>query len=116
MTIMFKKLGYSLRALNSPKQALDIFRQSPEEYDLIITGLTMPEMTGIDLASEIHTYRPDIPVILMTGFGKDIDNVKKLKKYGICQILKKPVKVETLVSSINEVLSYSVPRFIDSAV
>ena len=114
MTIIFKKLGYSIRALNSPKQALEIFRQSPGDFDLVITDLTMPEMTGIDLASEIHTYRPDIPVILMTGFGKDIDNVKELEKYGICQILKKPVKIETLVSSINNVLSNSLPRFTDS--
>ena len=104
ITMMLTKFGYRIHALNSPIQALDLFRQSPGGFDLLITDLTMPEMTGIKLASEIHSYRPELPVILMTGHGKEIEKASDLEKYGI-RLLLKPVKVENLVSVINEVLS-----------
>ncbi|NTW83890.1 MAG: PAS domain S-box protein [Chlorobiaceae bacterium] len=104
VTIMITELGHRVRALNSPRKAIELFRQSPDDFDLVITDLTMPEMTGFDLASEIHECRPDMPVILMTGYGKDMDNAEELKKHGISQVLKKPVKVETLVTAINHVL------------
>ena len=105
MTMMLTKLGYRIHALNSPQKALELFRQTPGEFDLLIADLTMPEMTGIKLATEIHSCRPELPVILMTGYGKDIDSNEKLEKYGINWLLKKPIKVENLVSAINEVLS-----------
>jgi len=104
ITMMLTKFGYRIDALNSPSQAIELFRQSPGEFDLLITDLTMPEMTGIKLASEIHSYRPELPVILMTGYGKEIERASDLEKYGI-HLLLKPVKVENLVSVINEVLS-----------
>ncbi len=104
ITMMLTKFGYRIEALNSPIQALDLFRQSPGEFDLLITDLTMPEMTGLKLASEIHSYRPELPVILMTGYGKDIEKASDMEKYGI-RLLLKPVKAENLVSVINEVLS-----------
>jgi PAS domain S-box-containing protein len=103
ITMMLTKFGYRIHTLNSPIQALDLFRQSPGEFDLLITDLTMPEMTGIKLASEIHSYRPELPVILMTGYGKEIERASDLEKYGI-RLLLKPVKAENLVSVINEVL------------
>ncbi|NTW84044.1 MAG: PAS domain S-box protein [Chlorobiaceae bacterium] len=104
VTIMLTELGHRVRALNSPHKAIELFRQSPDDFDLVITDLTMPEMTGFEVASEIHECRPDMPVILMTGYGKDMDNFDELKKHGIRQVLKKPVKVETLVIAINTVL------------
>jgi DNA-binding NtrC family response regulator len=65
----------------------------------------MPEMPGIKLASEIHSYRPELPVILMTGYGKGIERASDLEKYGIRRLLIKPVNFGDLVSVINEVLS-----------
>lgn len=104
VTIMLTELGYCIRAFNSPRKAVELFGQSPDDFDLVITDLTMPEMTGFDVASEIHACRSDMPVILMTGYGKDMDNAEELEKHGIRQLLKKPVKVETLVTTINNVL------------
>jgi PAS domain S-box-containing protein len=103
MTLMLTKLGHKVLSFSSPREALELFRQSPDEFNLVITDLTMPEMTGIKLASEIHAYKPEIPIILMTGFGKDIDSVKELDIYGIRQLIKKPIKIENIVSAINKI-------------
>ena len=105
VSIMMTKLGYQIRAEKSPVEALKLFREQPAHYDLVITDLTMPEMTGIQLTSEIHKISPSIPVILMTGYGKVIDHDTPLKHYGISRLLKKPVKLAQLASAVNEVLS-----------
>lgn len=88
VTIMMTKLGYNIRAENSPVEALKFFREQPDQFDLVITDLTMPEMTGIQLSSEIHKIAPSIPVILMTGYGKMIDHDMPLRHYGINHLLK----------------------------
>lgn len=105
MTRLLGEQGYRIRAFNAPSRALEHFRQSPEAFDLVITDLTMPEMTGVSLVFEIHAIRPEIPVIMMTGYGKDIDNVENLGRQGIRHLLTKPVKLATLVSAINNVVS-----------
>ena len=102
MTLMLTKFGYRIRTLNSPLQALELFRESPGQFDLVITDLTMPEMTGLALASALQKIRPGLPLILMTGYGKDIESARDLEKYGISRLLKKPVRLENLVSTINE--------------
>ncbi|UWX57434.1 PAS domain-containing protein [Chlorobaculum sp. MV4-Y] len=105
VTIMMTKLGYNIRAENSPVEALKLFREQPDLFDLVITDLTMPEMTGIQLTSEIHKIVPSIPVILMTGYGKMIDHDMPLKHYGINRLLKKPLKLAHLALAVKEVLS-----------
>jgi two-component system, cell cycle sensor histidine kinase and response regulator CckA len=105
MTMMLTKLGYRICAMNSPLRALEQLKLNPDAFDLVITDLTMPEMTGITLASEIHTYRPGLPVIMMTGYGKDIEGATDLRKYGIRRLLKKPVRLDTMVSVINETVA-----------
>lgn len=105
VTIMMTKLGYNIRAENSPVEALKLFREQPDQFDLVITDLTMPEMTGIQLSSEIHKIAPSIPVILMTGYGKMIDHDMPLRHYGINRLLKKPLKLAHLALAVKEVLS-----------
>jgi signal transduction histidine kinase/CheY-like chemotaxis protein len=105
MTIMMTKLGFRIKAEQSPVEALKIFSEHPDQFDLVITDLTMPEMTGIQLAGELHKISPAIPVILMTGYGKIIDHDTPLSYYGISRLLKKPVKLVQLASAVNEVLS-----------
>jgi PAS domain S-box-containing protein len=105
MTIMLTKLGFRIHALNSPLQALELFRQNPGQFDLVITDLTMPEMNGVDLAAGLHMIKPNIPIILMTGYGKDLENIKALSRYGIRKFIKKPVKMAEISSTINEVIS-----------
>jgi len=105
VSIMMTKLGFNIRAEKSPVEALNLFRENPDQFDLVITDLTMPEMTGIQLAGELHKIAPSIPVILMTGYGKIIDHDTPLSYYGINRLLKKPVKLAQLAAAVNEVLS-----------
>ena len=98
--------GHKVLAVNSPGEALELFRKSPRAFDLVVSDLTMPEMTGIKLASEIYASRPELPVILMTGYSKDIDE-NEMKKSNIVRILKKPVRLNTMISTIDEVIGRS---------
>ena len=104
MTKMIIKIGFTVHALNFPLQAVELFRQNPAKFDLLITDLIMPEMTGIELAEELHKTKARIPVILMTGYGKDIDPAMLGHCYGISQFLKKPVKLTDMAVAINELL------------
>lgn len=103
---MLSRLGYQICALISPQKALEHFRLHPDRFDLLITDLTMPEMNGITLASEIHKTRPDLPVILMTGYGKNIGD-SALNQSKIRKCLKKPLKMTELAAAIREIISGS---------
>ena len=72
-----KRLGYKVEATTSPIEALEIFLSNPDQYDLIVTDLTMLQMTGDKLVKEILEIRPDLPVILCTGFSEKIDEKKQ---------------------------------------
>jgi CheY-like chemotaxis protein len=104
MTLMLTKLGFTIHAEKSPISALHRFIENPSWYDLVITDLTMPGMTGLQLSETLRKSRPDIPVILMTGYGKNIDIAFPLNRYGISKLLKKPVKLAQLASAVNELL------------
>jgi len=105
MLVMLSKLGYIIATETSPVKAFDLFSRAPESFDLVITDLAMPGMTGLELAEKIHLKNPGLPVILMTGYGRDIDDTAALERCGIRQILKKPVKLHTLASSIHETIN-----------
>ncbi|NTU58354.1 MAG: PAS domain S-box protein [Chlorobiaceae bacterium] len=105
MTAMLSKLGFRIDTSNSPIEAITLFRKNPGNFDLVITDLTMPEMNGTALAAELHRISPHMPIILMTGYDKDLGNRTMLHKVGISRILKKPAKMAQLVSTINEVMA-----------
>jgi len=100
---MLKTLGYRLTATTSSLEALEAFRNDPEEFDLIITDMTMPDMTGSELAKEILPVRSDIPIILCTGFSEQIDE-KKAKEMGIRAFVMKPIVMRQISNTIREVL------------
>jgi PAS domain S-box-containing protein len=104
MTKMITKIGFTVHALNSPLQAVELFRQNPEKFDLLITDLIMPEMTGLELAEELHKTNSQFPVILMTGYGKDIDPEILSNFYEISKFLKKPLKLTEVALAINALL------------
>jgi PAS domain S-box-containing protein len=105
MTHMLTKLGFSVNAECSPIEALKLFNQNPDHFDVVITDLTMPVMTGLQLAAELHKTRPELPVILMTGYGKNIEQIIPISRYGVCKMLKKPVRLAQLALTLNEVIS-----------
>ncbi|TNJ38930.1 PAS domain S-box protein [Chlorobaculum thiosulfatiphilum] len=102
---MLSKQGFEVCAVKNPREAIELFRQNPERFDLVITDLTMPELSGFELSTELKSTCPRIPIILMTGFGKDLEDEHSLNRHGICKILKKPVRLADLVSAVNESIS-----------
>jgi PAS domain S-box-containing protein len=103
---ILEKLGYKVATLTSSVEALDTFQKAPDSFDLIITDMTMPKMTGADLAKHIIVIRPDIPIILSTGHSELI-NEEKAKKIGIKDYIMKPVTMKDLAETTRKVLDAS---------
>ncbi|MEA1933016.1 MAG: response regulator [Thermodesulfobacteriota bacterium] len=100
---MLKRLGYNVTALTSSLEALKTFQANPDNFDLIITDMTMPSMTGDQLAKKIMAIRTDIPIILCTGFSEKMSN-EKAESLGIKDFLMKPVLLNDLSLTIRRVL------------
>jgi CheY-like chemotaxis protein len=100
---MLEHLGYKVSARTSSIEALEAFRETPERFQLVITDQTMPNMTGEVLVKEMMQIRPDIPVVLCTGFSHLVDQ-KKSKRMGIHDFLMKPLVMRDLAETIRKVL------------
>jgi len=98
-----KRLGYKVESTTSPIEALDLFRSKSDQFDLVITDLTMPKMTGDKLVKAILDIRPDIPIILCTGFSEKI-NSEKIREIGAAVYLEKPHDKHDLSKTIRRVL------------
>jgi len=101
---LLKKLGYRVTAGSSSLEALELFRAGPGEFDLVITDLTMPNMTGVQLARELKHIRTGIPIILCTGYSEIITE-DQILQLGIQKLLLKPVTILSLAKAIQEVLA-----------
>ena len=100
---ILERLGYQVVTKNNGIDALKKFREKPNEFDVVITDMTMPKMTGERLAQELISIRPDIPIILCTGFSEQI-NEQKAKAIGIKAFLMKPLTVNQLAKTVRSVL------------
>ncbi len=100
---ILNNFGYKTELFNSAADALKVFMNNPGNYDLVVTDLTMPHMTGLDLADKLHSEKQDFPVIIMTGFG---DNLTKSSQehYGVKRVLSKPVSVVEIASAVRSIL------------
>lgn len=96
-------LGYNVKAVTSPVEALELLRSDPSRFDLVITDMTMPQMTGDKLVQKILTLRPDMPIILCTGFSAKI-NGEKAEKIGAAGYLEKPHDQRELALAVRNVL------------
>ena len=103
MQLMLEKLGYKVTGRTSSIEALEAFRNKPDAFDLVITDMTMPNMTGKDLAKEMMSIRSDIPIILCTGFSEKIDE-RRAEEMGISAFVMKPIVMGQIANTIREVL------------
>ena len=106
---MLENLGYQVTARTDSVEALKEFSKQPQNYDLVITDMTMPQMTGDELAQKLLLIKPGIPVILCTGFNEDITEEKALEM-GIQKFVMKPVIKKELASTIRSVLDAPLPN------
>lgn len=100
---MLERLGYQTSIFNGSRDALSAFKTKPSQFDLVISDMNMPNMNGMQLATELIAIRPDIPIILCTGYSERIDN-QKTEAQGIRGLLMKPVGMKDLAHKIQEVL------------
>ncbi len=105
---LLEKHGHQVLALNDSLTALEHMRETPHGFDMLITDLTMPHMTGLQLAAEVSQIRPEMPVVLITGLNdKPIDEYQKNSQ--IQGVLRKPFDGSTLRDTVRRVLLDSAP-------
>jgi CheY-like chemotaxis protein len=103
---ILESLGYDVTTRTSSIEALELFRVQADQFDLVITDMTMPKMTGEDLAKELISIRPTIPIILCTGFSKSMDEQKAME-IGIQGFISKPILKREMAETIRKVLDNS---------
>jgi CheY-like chemotaxis protein len=105
-----RRLGYEVIAASSSLEALELFRAQPERFDLVITDQNMPKMTGVELAWEMLLIRPEIPILLYTGFGPDSEegvSLKQAQSIGIREVHMKPLERHEIAGAIRRALDES---------
>ncbi len=99
--------GYSVTSFSDSREALAAFSNTPLSFDIVVTDMTMPHLSGESLGKEIMTIRPDIPVVLCTGFSKSM-GLKRCLEAGFAAFLNKPLDVRVLCRTIRQSLDKSV--------
>ncbi len=97
------QVGYSVAACCSPLEAIRIVSSHPDTFDLLVTDLVMPHMTGIDLARRITHTCPGLPVVLCTGYV-DAERRRSAREAGILALLEKPVGLRELTETVDSLL------------
>ena len=90
-------------AVKDSVEALKLFEKEPYEFDLVVTDLTMPNMTGLELSRKVLAIRPELPVILCTGFN-DAINEQEASSMGIRELLLKPTDIRELKKTVRRAL------------
>ena len=107
MRLRLERLGYKVEGTTSPIDALALLHSQPDQFDLVITDLTMPKMTGDKLVEKILNIRPDIPIILCNGFSKKIDE-KTAKAIGAADYIEKPLDKREFAFKVRKVLDNNI--------
>jgi len=103
VTSILTGLGYTVTSKSSSQEALSLFMEAKDDFDLLITDYIMPLMTGVDLCAQIKKVRPDLPVILCTGYSEQV-NEEVLKKAGVDEFFLKPVTLQGLAQVVRQAL------------
>ncbi|MCP4692715.1 MAG: response regulator [Desulfobacterales bacterium] len=106
-TEMLERLGYTVTATNKPDDALALFAGDPRRFDLVILDMTMPRVTGVQLAAELKRMAPDVRIILCSGYSEMVatENIHAL---GLRGCLQKPVSVHELAEAVRDALDAGV--------
>ena len=96
---MLTSLGYQVVGVCAPNEALEIFRQAPSHFDLVITDLTMPGITGDKLAERLRAIRPNLPILLCSGYMRQLGSHPCLDGH-----IQKPFRLQDLSRIVREAL------------
>lgn len=101
--MIIHKLGYDVISHDSSAEALEMFKDFPNHFDLVITDYRMPEMNGAELCAEILQIMPDIPIIMCSGYSSEFSE-HDAKSLGITWFIRKPLMKKDFDELINEAL------------
>jgi CheY-like chemotaxis protein len=108
MTHLLQRLGYRVTGCTSPKEALEMFRSGPRNFDVVVSDLCMPQMSGVDLARELLQIRPGMPILIASGYFGPTDN-EKARSLGLPDLLLKPDTIEKLGEALDRVITKCKP-------
>ncbi len=100
---LLERLGYRVTACSRPREAVALLRENPAAFDVVLTDLTMPQLTGLDLAREVHDIDPHKPVLVMTGFSGTWSS-DSLRSLGIYDLVAKPLSAQALAAAVGAAL------------
>jgi two-component system, cell cycle sensor histidine kinase and response regulator CckA len=100
---ILESLGYRVTVRMCPFEALEAFRKNPRRFDLLVTDQIMPRMSGLDLAKKILQIRPDLPIVLCTGFGVSMEREQVIRR-GVRDIIFKPILRRDMATAIRNAL------------
>ena len=99
-----KSSGYRVSGFNDSAEALKAFETNPDDFDLVITDMAMPNIVGSELTKRILEIRPDIPIIICSGYSEKLDRMK-VKELKVSAFLDKPLTIESLLNTTKDVLN-----------
>jgi DNA-binding NtrC family response regulator len=100
---VLKRSGYEPHGVPSAKDALELLGQEP--FDLVVSDVVMPEMTGVEFLHELKERRPELPVVLMTGGSKEPERATRAVALGACGLLYKPFSHAELTAAVKAALA-----------
>jgi CheY-like chemotaxis protein len=96
----FFRLGYSIAGFTDAQLALKAFRAAPNDYDIVVTDLSMPQMSGFEFASKVLNVRPDVPILMTSDCARKEDEGAE-REIGVREIVRKPFTLEELGGALN---------------
>jgi CheY-like chemotaxis protein len=112
-TRLLERRGYQVSGYTDAAEALENFRARAQDFDVVVTDLSMPRMSGFELTEAIHATRPDIPVVLTSGYLQSEDQ-QKAERLGIRELIQKPATADRLAGTLERILT-EMPARIQSA-
>jgi len=101
---LLERLGYRVTARTDPAEALDLFRKNPQAFDVVLTDLTMPGLTGVDVAREVQRLDATKPILMMSGFNSTW-TAEALRAVGVVELIKKPLGAVQLSETLAWVIA-----------
>jgi len=102
--LMLVELGYRAEGGTEVRDMLELVRAEPQAFDLVITDLTMPGMTGVEFARQLLEIRPGLPIILTTGYNATL-TAERVQEIGVRELLMKPLSIQVLARAVRRALS-----------
>lgn len=106
LNLLLVRIGYTVETFTNGESALNVFKKTPDIFDLVITDMTMPQMTGDKLSSEILKIRPDIPIVICSGYHETFTEKEALKS-GIKKFIRKPFRAVEFSKIIQDLIGSS---------